>query len=145
MCGMLWERGRSFGVGFFPSLVRPVLTVVPGLLRACELLEPEYLVHMLKAVKHLSMNATLLDVLQNANALEILIRLLDEQISGPYSAVCTTFDLRIHGLTCFSGNLQPYLPNMLQPVSIEQVKTGGSGAGWNYTKSQTSDRVNLAA
>lgn len=41
---------------------------------------------MLKAVKHLSMNATLLEVLQNANALEILIRLLDEQSTGSYSA-----------------------------------------------------------
>ena len=42
--------------------------------------------NMLKAVKHLSMNATLLEVLQNANVLEILIRLLDEQSSGSYSA-----------------------------------------------------------
>ncbi|KAG6914866.1 hypothetical protein DXG01_014841 [Tephrocybe rancida] len=60
--------------------------VVRRLLRACELLEPECLVQMLKAVKHLSMNATLLDVLQNANAIEILIRILDEQSSGPHSA-----------------------------------------------------------
>lgn len=59
--------------------------VVRRLLRACELLEPEYLVQMLKAVKHLSMNATLLEVLQNANSIEILNRLLDEQSSGPYS------------------------------------------------------------
>ena len=59
----------------------------PGLLRACELLEPQYLVQMLKAVKHLSMNATLLEVLQNANAIEILVKILDEQSSGPYSAV----------------------------------------------------------
>ena len=42
---------------------------------------------MLKAVKHLSMNATLLEVLQNANALEILVRILDEQSSGPHSTV----------------------------------------------------------
>ena len=62
------------------------LIAPPGLLRACELLEPQYLVNMLKAVKHLSMNATLLEVLQNANALEILIRLLDEQSSGPHNA-----------------------------------------------------------
>lgn len=62
------------------------LSTLLGLLRACELLEPQYLVNMLKAVKHLSMNATLLEVLQNANALEILIRLLDEQNSGPYNA-----------------------------------------------------------
>ena len=42
---------------------------------------------MLKAVKHLSMNPPLLDVLQNANALEILIRILEAQSSGPHSAV----------------------------------------------------------
>lgn len=66
-----------------------MLNIRSGLLRACELLEPQYLVNMLKAVKHLSMNATLLEVLQNANALEILIRLLDEQSSGPYSAAST--------------------------------------------------------
>ena len=58
-----------------------------GLLRACELLEPACLVQMLKAVKHLSMNPTLLEVLQNANAIEILTRILDEQSSGPHSTV----------------------------------------------------------
>lgn len=42
---------------------------------------------MLKAVKHLSMNSTLLEVLQNANAIEILIRILDEQSTGPHSTV----------------------------------------------------------
>ncbi|KAI6042650.1 hypothetical protein EDC04DRAFT_2657661 [Pisolithus marmoratus] len=59
--------------------------IVRRLLRACELLEPEYLVQMLKAVKHLSMNANLLEVMQNANAIEILIRLLDEAKAGPHS------------------------------------------------------------
>ena len=58
------------------------------MLRACELLEPEYLVHMLKAIKHLSMNATLLEVLQNANAIEILTRILGEQSSELHSTVC---------------------------------------------------------
>jgi hypothetical protein len=58
-----------------------------GLLRACELLEPEHLVVILKAVKHLSMNPTLLDALQNANAIEILVRILDEHSTGPHSAV----------------------------------------------------------
>lgn len=63
-----------------------MLSSMIGLLRACELLEPECLVLMLKAVKHLSMNATLLEVLQNANAIEILIRILEEHSSGPHSA-----------------------------------------------------------
>jgi hypothetical protein len=42
---------------------------------------------MLKAIKHLSMNATLLEVLQNANAIEILTRILDEQSTGLHSTV----------------------------------------------------------
>ncbi len=42
---------------------------------------------MLKAVKHLSMNATILEVLQNANAIEILVKILDEQSSGPFGTV----------------------------------------------------------
>ncbi|KAL1733487.1 hypothetical protein EV714DRAFT_204640 [Schizophyllum commune] len=58
--------------------------VIRRLLRACELLEPECLAQMLKAIKHLSMNPTLLEVLQNANAIEILVRILDEQSTGPH-------------------------------------------------------------
>ncbi|KDN41719.1 hypothetical protein RSAG8_07250, partial [Rhizoctonia solani AG-8 WAC10335] len=60
--------------------------VIRRLLRACELLGPEHLVVILKAVKHLSMNPTLLDALQNANAIEILVRILDEHGTGPHSA-----------------------------------------------------------
>jgi hypothetical protein len=57
-------------------------------MRACEMLEPDCLVLMLKAVKHLSMNPTLLDVLQNANAIEILTKILDEQqATGSHSTV----------------------------------------------------------
>lgn len=56
-------------------------------MRACELLEPEYLVHMLRAVKHLSMNASLLEVIQNANAIEILVRIMEEHSAGPHSTV----------------------------------------------------------
>lgn len=59
--------------------------VIRRLLRACELLEPDCLVQLLKAVKHLSMNALLLDVLQNANAIDILVRILDEQSSSLHS------------------------------------------------------------
>ncbi|KAF9221524.1 hypothetical protein BS17DRAFT_809903 [Gyrodon lividus] len=59
--------------------------IIRRLMRACELLEPDCLVQMLKAVKHLSMNANLLEVLQNANAIEILIKLLDEDRAGPHN------------------------------------------------------------
>lgn len=106
----------------------------PGLLRACELLEPQYLVNMLKAVKHLSMNATLLEVLQNANALEILIRLLDEQSSGTYSAASIFYPYSRVVLIPPTGGLQPHIPNMLQLVPIEQVPAGGGCTGWHHSQ-----------
>jgi hypothetical protein len=56
-------------------------------MRACELAQADVLVQLLKAVKHLSMSASLLEVLQNANALEILVRLLDDHSSGPLGTV----------------------------------------------------------
>ncbi|KAH7913954.1 hypothetical protein BJ138DRAFT_1144840 [Hygrophoropsis aurantiaca] len=59
--------------------------IVRRLLRACELLEADCLIQLLKAVKHLSMNANLLEVLQNANAIEILTKLLDEEKTGIHS------------------------------------------------------------
>jgi hypothetical protein len=72
---------------------------------------------MLKAVKHLSMNATLLEVLQNANAIEILTRILDEHSSGPHSTVGISFsaffpeaELETSPLT---GNVQSHLPDVL--------------------------------
>ncbi|KAG8969493.1 hypothetical protein FRC03_002354, partial [Tulasnella sp. 419] len=72
--------------------------VVRRLLRACELLDPEHLVVMLKAVKHLSMSPTVLDVLQNANSIEILVRILEEQATGPHSTEISNHIFQ----TCFN-------------------------------------------
>ncbi|KAG8817392.1 hypothetical protein FRC17_011250 [Serendipita sp. 399] len=58
--------------------------VIRCLLRGCELVEPEYLIILLKAIKHLSLSPSLLDVLQNANSIEILITLLTQHMSGPH-------------------------------------------------------------
>ncbi|KAF8755059.1 Serine/Threonine protein kinase, catalytic domain [Rhizoctonia solani] len=63
----------------------PSLTTSTRLVRACELLEPEHLAVILKAVKHLSMNPTLLDALQNATPLKSGSH-LDEHSTGPHSA-----------------------------------------------------------
>jgi len=101
MCIMLWVRGRSFEVSWLRLRITDCAFFFEGIMRACELLgaikenqdEPEGLTHMeclvqlLKAVKHLSMNATLHEVLQNANSLEILISVLEQQSSGPHSTV----------------------------------------------------------
>jgi hypothetical protein len=54
---------------------------------------------MVKAIKHLSMNATLLEVLQNANAIEILTRILGEQSSGLHSTVRHRNTARLQVLT----------------------------------------------
>jgi hypothetical protein len=89
----------------FVQFVR--LWFVSGLLRACELLEPEHLVVILKAVKHLSMNPTLLEALQNANAIEILVHILDEHSTGLHSAVCFQYRCSLHYLTqCLYRKLQ---------------------------------------
>ena len=112
-----------------------------GLLRACELLAPEYLVHMLKAVKHLSMSATLLEVLQNANAIDILVKILDEQSVGPYSAVRLSQSQVVSETSLLIpriGNVKPCVPDLLQSLQAEQIKTRGSSAGRNNTKPQTS-------
>ena len=58
-----------------------------GLMRACEQSRTDVLVQLLKAVKHLSMSASLLETLQNSNALDILVRLLDNHSSGPHATV----------------------------------------------------------
>lgn len=107
-----------------------------GLLRACELLQPEYLVQMLKAVKHLSMSPNLLNVLQNANAIEILVKILDEQSSGPYGTVRVT---KCHSMAplievAYPGNGEPHIPNVLQPLPAEQGQTGGSCSGQHNSK-----------
>lgn len=103
---------------------------------------------MLKAVKHLSMNATLLEVLQNANALEILIRILDEQSSGPHSTVSffNFSNLRIIEFTLFSalGNLQSCIPDVLQPLSFEQVPSRRSCASWHHPMLEAGHRDKLA-
>lgn len=90
-----------------PSLITTDQGV--GLLRGCEILEPEYLVVLLKAIKHLSMSQSLLDPLQNANAIEILIELLEKHNScsphytvGPhnkYLGVVFHFSCRSHRIT----------------------------------------------
>ena len=62
-----------------------------GLIRACELAQADVLVQLLKAVKHLSMSASLLETLQNSNALDILVRLLDDHSGGLHATVSSTF------------------------------------------------------
>jgi len=85
-----------------------------GLLRGCEILEPEYLAALLKAIKHLSMSQSLLDTLQNANSIEILIGLLEKHDS--FSPYYTVRPHSIYAGVVFiftAGVIESYLPNML--------------------------------
>ena len=85
-----------------------------GLLRGCEILEPEYLVALLKAIKHLSMSQSLLDTLQNANAIEILIGLLEKHNScSPHYTVGLQSNCLGPCFIFYAGVVEPYLPNML--------------------------------
>ncbi|KAH9009735.1 hypothetical protein EDB84DRAFT_1657043 [Lactarius hengduanensis] len=88
-----------------------------ALLRACELLEPEY---MLKgqAIKHLSMNAMLLEVLQSVNAIEILTRILDERSSGPLSTTCYSL-CRLNKRRQAQAGIIPLLMRVIESSSPE--------------------------
>ena len=92
---------------------------------------------MLKAVKHLSMNSTLLDVLQNVNAIEILVKTLEEQSSGPHSTVR-------HPLSPSPRTTQLItLPRKYLTTSSKQCTTSAvststpdrSSTSWDYTLS----------
>jgi hypothetical protein len=108
---------------------------------------------MLKAIKHLSMNATMLEVLQNANAIEILTRILDEQSSGLHSTVryihiaLSRFGTPVYNNTYirFLGNVESYIPDVLQPLSFEQGSTGGGCASRHNTFTRARYRVQFSS
>ena len=58
-----------------------------GLLKACEALPRKLLVIAIKAIKHLSTSPQLVEVLQNSNALEVLVSLLGKNIKGSHANV----------------------------------------------------------
>jgi hypothetical protein len=58
-----------------------------GLLKACDLLPRKLLVTAIKAIKHLSTSPQLIEVLQNSNAMEILVALLGKSIKGTHANV----------------------------------------------------------
>ncbi|PWN90460.1 hypothetical protein FA10DRAFT_241235, partial [Acaromyces ingoldii] len=58
--------------------------VLRRMLHACQKLEPASLTLMLKVIKNLSMSPSILDELQNCNAIETLVRILSQHHDGPY-------------------------------------------------------------
>ncbi|KAF8333555.1 uncharacterized protein EI90DRAFT_3145216 [Cantharellus anzutake] len=98
--------------------------LIRRLLRACELLDPEYIVTMLKAIKHLSMNSTLLDVLQNSNAIEILVQILakamDSQTTETSNHIFQTcFNLcRLNKLRQEEAAQAGIIPHLLRIIDV---------------------------
>lgn len=118
-----------------------------GILRACEVLQPHHLVILLKSVKHLSMNVVLLDILQQANAIDVLVKILEAQDQGPHATVRSSVGISVvSALTSSSlGVVKSYIPDMLQPLPSEQVSTRRGGAGWNHPVPQERDPDDVAA
>lgn len=77
----LWLPAQTKGV------LHPFTLIMLGVLRACEVLQPHHLVNVLKSIKHLSMNVALLDTLQQANAIDIIVKILEVQEHGPHTTV----------------------------------------------------------
>ncbi|SPO40049.1 related to MAPKK kinase [Pseudozyma flocculosa] len=59
-------------------------SVLRKLLQATQMLGPEPLIQMLKILKNLTMNPATLDEIQNANTIEILVRILAEHHGGAH-------------------------------------------------------------
>ncbi|KAL1412966.1 Protein kinase of the Mitotic Exit Network [Vanrija albida] len=60
-------------------------TIMMRLLKALDLLPRKLLVTAIKAIKHLSTSPQLIEVLQNSNAMEVLVDLLSKSLKGSYS------------------------------------------------------------
>ena len=69
-----WSHVSRMPLSFSSVLIHP-----KGLLYSCKLLDISII---LKVIKHLSMNSTLLDVLQNSNVIEISAQILDRAMDS---------------------------------------------------------------
>lgn len=63
------------------------------------------------------MNVTLLDVLQQANAIDILVKILEAQGHGPHATVrgLIFYSTQCHSMKVL-GIVQSHLSNLLQPL-----------------------------
>ena len=66
-------------------ILAPDLKALAELVKVLDLLEEDTLASLLKTVKGLSMSPKALDVLQNANVIEVLVRILKDHLRGPMS------------------------------------------------------------
>ncbi|WWC70634.1 uncharacterized protein I206_104585 [Kwoniella pini CBS 10737] len=82
-------------------------SVVTRILKACNLLSGKTLVVAIKAIKHLSTSSQLIEVLQNANGLEILVGILSRNMKGAYaSEIGSNLFQTIYSMTRLSKSRQ---------------------------------------
>ena len=109
------------------SRVREALAnrrIIRRVLNTCSALEPALLVVLLKSVYHLSTTASTLEVLQNANAIEIVTDVLADNISGPHSTVSIQF-LSVILTNQLSTDSHPPLARTSQEISNHVSRSSG--------------------
>lgn len=91
------------------------------------MLQPDLLAPLLKTVKNLTMLPAALEVLQNANAIEVLVGILAQQSEGKLAAVSPppSAELRPLTLSAFAGDPKSRRQLALQPLSPEQDPSRG--------------------
>ncbi|WVO23738.1 uncharacterized protein IAS62_005094 [Cryptococcus decagattii] len=114
---MMGQASRAVGVLLFfcqvaqaDARVREAFatrTIMMRLLKACDLLPRKLLVTAIKSIKHLSTSPQLIEVLQNSNAMEILVDLLGKSIKGSHSnEICSNIFQTIYSMTRLSKSRQ---------------------------------------
>mgnify|MGYP006876470560 CR=1 FL=1 len=73
---------------------------------------------IIKAIKHLSTNPRLIEVLQNSNAMEVLVGVLAKCIKGTHANVSDLLKSECRAEQ--AGNLFAHLPDDLQHDSVVQ-------------------------
>nr|WVH01951.1 cytokinesis protein [Naematelia aurantialba] len=78
-------------------------TIMIRILKACDSLPRKLLVIAIKAIKHLSTSPQLIEVLQNSNAMEVLVGLLGRYVKGSHAnEICSHLFQTIYSMTRLS-------------------------------------------
>ena len=100
-------------------------------MKVCSLLPRTLLVTAIKAIKHLSTSPQLIEVLQNSNAMEVLVTILGKSMKGAHSNVSSRCAATQSELT-LSGDLLAHLSNNIFHVPVVQGPAGRGSFLWDY-------------
>jgi len=90
------------------------------------------LVTAIKAIKHLSTSPQLIEILQNSNAMEILVGILGKSIKGAHANVSRIMAVLCGGLDD-TGDLFAHIPDCVQYDQTLKSSTRGSSFQRYYT------------